>query len=65
MAVVAGSSTETVSDAPHGARLNVVLRRSLGRFDLVMMTIAAVISVDTIGTVAAGGGTAFVAMLAL
>jgi amino acid transporter len=50
---------------PRGARLNVVLRRSLGRFDLVMMAIAAVISVDTIGTVAAGGGTAFVAMLAL
>jgi glutamate:GABA antiporter len=43
----------------------VVLRRSLGRFDLMMIAIAAVISVDTIGTVAAGGGTAFIAMLAL
>jgi glutamate:GABA antiporter len=51
--------------SPHGAHLNVVLRRSLGRFDLLMMAIAAVISIDTIGTVAAGGGTAFVAMLAL
>lgn len=51
--------------APSGAALNVVLRRSLGRFDLFMIAIAAVVSVDTIGTVAAGGGTAFVAMLAL
>jgi amino acid transporter len=50
---------------PQVARVNVVLRRSLGRFDLVMMAIAAVISVDTIGTVAAGGGTAFVSMLVL
>lgn len=53
------------TSSPAGATLNVVLRRSLGRFDLVMIAIAAVISVDTIGTVAAGGGTAFVAMLAL
>jgi amino acid transporter len=53
------------AESPRGAVLNVVLLRSLGRFDLVMMSIAAVISVDTIGTVAAGGGTAFVAMLAL
>ncbi len=50
---------------PHGVTLNVTLRRSLGRFDLLMMAVAAVISIDTIGTVAAGGGTAFVAMLAL
>jgi amino acid transporter len=51
--------------SPRGADLNVALRRSLGRFDLVLLAIAAVISVDTIGTVAAGGGSAFVAMLAL
>lgn len=56
---------DSVVIAPSGAALNVVLRRSLGRFDLFMLSIAAVVSVDTIGTVAAGGGTAFVAMLAL
>jgi glutamate:GABA antiporter len=60
-----GPSTEPVAVSPAGATLNVVLRRSLGRFDLMMIAIAAVISVDTIGTVAAGGGTAFIAMLAL
>ena len=65
MSVDVDSSTGAAPVGPKGALLNVVLRRSLGRFDLVMMTIAAVISVDTIGTVAAGGGTAFVAMLAL
>ena len=65
MSVDVGSSKEAAFVGPRGAPLNVVLRRSLGRFDLVMMTIAAVISVDTIGTVAAGGGTAFIAMLAL
>ena len=65
MSVDVDSSTGAAPVGPRGAPLNVVLRRSLGRFDLVMMTIAAVISVDTIGTVAAGGGTAFVAMLAL
>jgi amino acid transporter len=51
--------------SPLGAALNVVLPRSLGRFDLLMMGVAAVISVDTIGTVAAGGGTAFTAMAIL
>jgi amino acid transporter len=51
--------------SPRGVSLNIVLRRSLGRFDLAMIAIAAVISIDTIGTVAAGGGTAFLAMLAL
>ena len=56
---------EPGTTSPRGAHLNVVLRRSLGRFDLLMMAVAAVISVDTIGTVAAGGGTAFVAMLLL
>ena len=63
-------STSTPRRAPLpsarvGAPLNVILRRSLGRFDLLMMAVAAVISVDTIGTVAAGGGTAFTAMLIL
>ena len=58
-------ATGTEPAPPRAVRLNVVLRRSLGRFDLVMMAIAAVISVDTIGTIAAGGGTAFIAMLAL
>ncbi len=56
---------DSAKTAPSGAALNVVLRRSLGRLDLFMLTIAAVVSVDTIGTVAAGGGTAFVAMIAL
>lgn len=58
-------STGPIVTSPAGATLNVVLRRSLGRFDLMMIAVAAVISIDTIGTVAAGGGTAFVAMLAL
>ena len=55
----------THAASPRGAVLNVVLRRSLGRLDLFMLAVAAVISVDTIGTVAAGGGTAFTAMLLL
>lgn len=65
MTVTDPSSPPARGASPRGASLNVVLRRSLGRFDLVMIAIAAVISIDTIGTVAAGGGTAFVAMLAL
>jgi amino acid transporter len=61
----AAAPSEAGDASPRGAALNVVLRRSLGRFDLLMMAVAAVISVDTIGTVAAGGGTAFTAMLVL
>ena len=57
-----GAPTST-PQAPSGAALNVVLRRSLGRLDLFLLAIAAVVSVDTIGTVAAGGGPAVVAML--
>lgn len=60
--------TEPEADSqapPPGASLNVTLFRSLGRFDLFMIAVAAVISIDTIGTVATGGGTAFVAMLLL
>jgi amino acid transporter len=59
------SAPDSKSNPPSGAALNVVLRRSLGRLDVFFLAIAAVVSVDTIGTVASGGGTAFVAMLLL
>lgn len=65
MSIAARLHVSHSTSTPDGAALNIVLRRSLGRFDLLMVAVAAVISVDTIGTVAAGGGTAFVAMLAL
>lgn len=62
LSTTAGPDTEA---PPPGAEINVRLFKSLGRFDLFMMTVAAVISIDTIGTVATGGGTAFVSMLLL
>jgi amino acid transporter len=56
---------EGETGTPQGAGLNIPLLRSLGRFDLLMLAVAAVISVDTIGVVASGGGSALVYMLGL
>ncbi|MCG7205106.1 APC family permease [Streptomyces arenae] len=51
-------SSDVSSADPHVSSAETTLRRSLKRFDITAMAIAAVISFDTVGQIATGGGEA-------